>query len=315
MSSLSIITGFLGSGKTTLLNRLLQHVDMARTAVLINELGEVGIDNLIVEQFDDDVVLLESGCVCCSVRDDLSASLLDLHTRSERGDIPEFDRAVLETTGIADPAAILQLLMADRDVCERYRYSTVVTVVDALYGPDNLHGLPEVSRQVLMADRLVLAKRDLVDTEAEQALRDRLSKLNPLAPCFDSDTVTPATLFSTDVANEVRTPVAATDHGNRFSTFHIGWQQAVDWAAIEAWAEGLLAARGEDIYRIKGLLNLKGESRPAVFQSVQHSVYARDYLKSWPQGSPHTDLVFITQDFTKRAALASLQPFVDVDVV
>ena len=315
MSSLSIITGFLGSGKTTLLNRLLQREDMARTAVLINELGEVGIDNLIVEQFDDDVVLLESGCVCCSVRDDLSVSLLDLHTRSQRGAIPEFDRAVLETTGIADPAAILQLLMADRDVCERYRYSSVITVVDALYGPDNLRALPEVSRQILMADRLVLAKQDLVDTAAALALRAKLAELNPLAPCFDNNTVTPAELFATDVANDVRVPVAATDHGNRFTTFHIGWQQAVDWTAIETWAEGLLAARGDDIYRIKGILNLTDEPRPTVFQSVQHSVYARDYLEAWPNGTPRNDLVFIVQNFTRPAALASLEPFVHVPLV
>ncbi len=313
MSTLSIITGFLGSGKTTLLNRLLQDPRMDATAVLINELGDVGVDNLIVDEFDDEIVLLESGCVCCSVRDDLTASLLNLHSRSESGDIPSFDQAVLETTGIADPATILQLLMSDASVCERYRIGSVVTVVDACHGPENLHDIPEAARQVLMADRLVISKTDLVDTDRQRRLNEELKALNPIAPRFLSAEATPQQLFADVPRDRTRPDEADVHHDKRFATFQVSWDNAVDWSTIEAWIEGLLSARGDDIYRIKGLINVSGEARPTVFQSVQHSVYAPSYLSVWPEGRPRNDLTFIVQNFSKRAALASLRPFVDVE--
>ncbi len=305
-----MISGFLGSGKTTLLNRLLQDPRMDSTAVLINELGEVGIDNLIVDQFDDDIVLLESGCVCCSVRDDLTASLLKLHHRGELGQIPPFEQAVLETTGIADLPSILQLLMSDKPVCERYRLGSVVTVVDACFGPANLRDIPEASRQVVMADRLVMSKTDLADDAGQAALRDSLRALNPGAPCFQSADVTPEQLFSHMPDHSDKPKLPHVHHDARFATFQVAWDHAVEWSAIETWIEGLLSARGDDVYRIKGLINVTRESRPTVFQSVQHSVYAPSYLTAWPGGKPYNELTFITQHFSRRAALASLRPFV-----
>ena len=312
MKTLSIITGFLGSGKTTLLNRLLRDPRMAATAVLINELGDIGIDNLIVDEFNDDIVLLESGCVCCSVRDDLTASLLNLFSASEQGEIPHFDQAVLETTGIADPASILQLLMSDKSVCERYRIGAVVAVVDACYGPENLEDIPEASRQVAMADRLVISKTDLVSEARERLVQKELEEINPIAPRYRSAEATPQQLFTGAPTHDVNSDLAGTLHGERFVTFQLGWDEAVDWSAIECWIEGLLSARGDDIYRIKGLVNIAGEDRPTVLQSVQHSVYAPSHLSTWPGGEPHTELTFIARHFSRKAALASLRPFVDV---
>ncbi|MEO0996647.1 MAG: GTP-binding protein [Pseudomonadota bacterium] len=310
MKRFSIITGFLGSGKTTLLNRLLRHPAMTATAVIINELGEVGIDHLIVDEFDDDIVLLESGCVCCTVRDDLTTSLLGLYERSRRGEIPPFESAVLETTGIADPGAILQLLMADTDICRRYRFATVATVVDACHASDNLAQIPEARRQVLLADRLLLSKLDQVDDGRRDRLRETLQRLNPQAPCFVASRVTPDQLFP---QTAMRPPVMAAEsvtHGGRFGAFHVGWTAPVDLDAVVTWAEGLLSARGDDLFRIKAVLNVTGDDRPVLLQTVQHSAYPPQHLSAWPAAAPRSDVVMIAQNFSARAARASLEPFV-----
>ena len=312
MKKLAIITGFLGSGKTTILNRLLRQPDMESTAVLVNELGEVGVDNLIVDRLDDEIVLLESGCVCCSVRDDLTTALLNLYSCAERGDIPAYSQAVLETTGIADPGEILQLLMTDADVTARYRIASVNTVVDACFAAENLDEIPEAVRQVMLADRLLISKSDLVDDLAISSLRSRLAALNPGAPFVLSDELQPSQLIAPP-ADRLLPPAAQNSgHGHRYATFQVGWPGSVEWSAIATWIEGLLSARGDDIWRIKGLLNVRGEPRPIVFQSVQHAVYAPARLAEWPRGGPRSELTFITRHFSRPAALASLRPFVDL---
>ena len=310
MKTLSIITGFLGSGKTTLLNRLLKDPAMGNTAVLINELGAVGVDNLIVDEFDDDIVLLESGCVCCSVRDDLTASLLNLFDRGKRGDVPAFEQAVLETTGVADPAGILQLLMADEAVCERYVLGNVVTLVDACFAPQNLADIPEAARQVQMADRLVLSKTDLVTGGQSRQLRARLAELNTVALLLISADATPQELFASTSQHTLNPDLPDLSHGTRFTTFQVRWDEVVDWSQLEAWLEGLLSARGEDILRIKGIVNVAGESRPTVLQSGQHSAYAPMQLIGWPGGEPYSELTFIAQNFSQAAAYNSLRPFI-----
>jgi len=314
VKKVSIITGFLGSGKTTLLNRLLRHPAMATTAVLINELGDVGVDNLIVDQLDEDVVLLESGCVCCSVRDDLTTSLLSLYDAATSGRLPEFEQVVLETTGIADPASILQLLMSDDQVCERYRVGTVITVVDGCFAAANLDSVPEAARQVLLADRLVISKSDIVGEPAIAALSSKLRELNPTAECCLSLAVDPASLFRSSDRTKETVPPDSVAHGGRFATFQLGWTEAVEWNAIETWIEGLLSARGEDLWRIKGLINIRGEHKALVFQSVQHSVYAPTQLPRWPDDHPRTELTFIARYFSRKAAIRSLRPFARVSV-
>jgi G3E family GTPase len=178
----SVITGFLGSGKTTLLKNLLQQPDMADTAVVINEFGEIGLDHLLVEQSKEDTILMSSGCLCCSIRGDLIDTLRRLYKRRDRGEVPRFKRLVIETTGLADPAPILQTLIGDPLLSAFYRLDGVVTTVDAVNGMDQLDRQFESVKQAAVADRLVLTKADLATTEQRETLEARLHALNPAAP-------------------------------------------------------------------------------------------------------------------------------------
>ncbi len=180
----TVITGFLGSGKTTLLNALLPQDGMDKTAVLINEFGEIGLDHLLVREVSEDVVLLNSGCICCSVRGDLISGLRDLFVKRTRGEIPEFDRVIIETTGLADPAPILHTLMTDPLLTTKFRLDSVVTTVDAIHGAGQLDNHPESVKQAAVADRILMTKSDLVDDKTRANLEARLRALNPAAPIY-----------------------------------------------------------------------------------------------------------------------------------
>jgi G3E family GTPase len=180
----TVITGFLGSGKTTLLNALLTQDGMDKTAVLINEFGEIGLDHLLVREVSEDVVLLNSGCICCSVRGDLISGLRDLFVKRTRGEIPEFDRVIIETTGLADPAPILHTLMTDPLLTTKFRLDSVVTTVDAIHGAGQLDNHPESVKQAAVADRILMTKADLADEATRTALETRLRALNPAAPIY-----------------------------------------------------------------------------------------------------------------------------------
>ncbi|MHC8493250.1 CobW family GTP-binding protein [Thalassospira sp. SM2505] len=180
----TVITGFLGSGKTTLLNGLLTQDGMESTAVLINEFGEIGLDHLLVREVSEDVVLLNSGCICCSVRGDLISGLRDLFVKRTRGEIPAFDRVIIETTGLADPAPILHTLMTDPLLTTKFRLDSVVTTVDAIHGSGQLDQHPESVKQAAVADRILMTKSDLADEATRDALSDRLRALNPAAPIY-----------------------------------------------------------------------------------------------------------------------------------
>ncbi|WP_412558319.1 CobW family GTP-binding protein [Thalassospira sp. MIT1370] len=180
----TVITGFLGSGKTTLLNALLTQDGMDNTAVLINEFGEIGLDHLLVREVSEDVVLLNSGCICCSVRGDLISGLRDLFVKRTRGEIPAFDRVIIETTGLADPAPILHTLMTDPLLTTKFRLDSVVTTVDAIHGSGQLDQHPESVKQTAVADRILMTKSDLADDATRTALEARLRALNPAAPIY-----------------------------------------------------------------------------------------------------------------------------------
>ncbi|MEX2525065.1 MAG: GTP-binding protein [Gammaproteobacteria bacterium] len=323
-----IITGFLGSGKTTLLNRLLASPDMADSAVLINEFGETAVDHLLVENIDDDIVVLESGCVCCSVRDDLAGALRTLWEKREQNLIPSFRRVILETTGIADPLPVCRQIMTDELVTPYYCNGAIVTVVDGVYGDTNLDRHVESIRQVVVADHLVLTKIDLVNSQQLDLLEKRLQKLNPSASISHRDAVSgTGELFPglsenrtrqdpeqwlTSMADMDPNTSTETGHDTRFGSFCIRWRQPMAWNDFTAWLEVLLLARGEQILRIKGIINQKEETRPIFIQGVQHTVYAPVKLESWP-GEPRTELIFITQDFSKEAVINSIQDVLDVE--
>ena len=325
---ISIVTGFLGSGKTTLLNQLLSSPELADTAVLVNEFGEIGLDHLLVSSVDEDIFLLESGCVCCSVRDDFSSSLLMLHDKRAERAIPPFQRVILETTGIADPIAIYELILADKEIIQRYICREILTVVDAIYGRTNLDRHIEAVKQVSVADHIIISKTDLCDKIQLESMEERLDRLNPLAlrsysgfkpvsPDILSGNRSEAPRRASRQRRRQNThteEATSSSHDHRFATFSLAWRDAVDWDDFVTWLEALLIVRGDSIHRVKGLLNVKGESRPVVIQGVQHSFYPPVKLDRWPENKTETKLVFITSDFSKQAAIKSLENILAVSV-
>ncbi|MEO3471808.1 GTP-binding protein [Roseomonas sp. CAU 1739] len=299
----TVLTGFLGAGKTTLLNRLLKAPEMAGSAVLINEFGEIGLDHLLVERLDDDVVLLNAGCLCCTVRGDLVRVLRDLAIRAEGGQ--DIRRVVVETTGLADPAPILQTLMTDPMVLSAFRLDGVVALVDAVAGMATLDTQVEAVKQAAMADRLVLTKADIADPDAVSALVGRLAALSPVAPLLwaEQGTIAPAALLDAggfDVAGRIPAVAgwlaAEAAHGHHhhhhhdpnrhnpgIEAFGLVFDTPLPWDGVATWLEMLALTRGDSILRVKGLLNIAGEDRPVVVHGVQHVFHPPARLAAWPR--------------------------------
>lgn len=310
----SIITGFLGSGKTTLLNRLLRHPAMGESAVVVNEFGEVGIDNALLVASSDQVVLMESGCLCCTIRGDLIETLGELMAKRKSGAVPSFRRVVIETTGLADPAPILQALMSDLTMLNHFRLGQVVTVVDGYHGARTLDAQPEAVKQAAMADRLVLSKGDLVPRGVLERLIGRLRRLNPIAPVIEAlqGDVDPGRLFGSagfDIAEktaEVRSWLAA-EHGthphshdrNRhdadIQAHAFAFDEPLAWEALAGWLDRLALEHGEDLLRVKGLVNVRGQQEPVVIQGVHHLFHPPSTLARWPDDDHRSRLVFIVR--------------------
>ena len=305
---------------------------LSDTAVLINEFGEIGLDHLLITSIDEEVMLLESGCVCCNVKDDFSRALLDLYEKRDRGIIPNFERVILETTGIADPVAIHQMILADPDVNQRFQYGKTITVVDAIFGVENLNQFAEAVNQVAIADHLIVAKMDLADENYVTTLKQRLNALNPTAKISEvarhddqMDELDHIFRSPTHPENLQKIPQQPNgknhhtgkegNHDGRFSTYCLRWNESVMWIDFEAWLEGLLAVRGDNILRLKGLVWIEGEQGPTVIHGVQHSFYPPEKLKEWPRAKPQTELVFITRDFSKIAAMRSFEEIFTVQVI
>lgn len=323
-----LLTGFLGSGKTTLLNRLLRQPEMAPSAVLINEFGPVGIDHLIIEALDEEIVLLESGCVCCRVRDEFTASLENLNKKRIAGHIPPFEQVVLETSGIADPMSIVEAMMADKSICRTFRIGNTITVVDSVYCLQQLEAHLETREQIAFADSIVLSKCDLAGVNLVEAAKAAVRVINPLVPVLDARELQLVTLFGApegdgtanvpehlqeSVLTSLNTDqIPRTSHlAHVYNTFSISWKEPVRWKDIEDWLSGLLFARGDDILRIKGVLHICEQSCPVLIQGVRQSLYEPVQLQIWPRGIPHTDLVFVTRHFSRSAAITSLKPFIE----
>ena len=331
----TVLTGFLGAGKTTLLNHLLRQPELARTAVLVNEFGAIGIDHLLVEKIDENTVLLNAGCLCCTVRGDLVRVLREMLPRARRGEI---SRIVIETTGLAEPAPVLATLMGDPAVASVYRLDGVVTVIDAVAGLANLDTRPEAVRQVAVADRIVLSKGDLADAAP---LRARLAALNPGAPVIEAvrGAVDPARLLHAGLFDpDTKTPDVAAwlgaeahaghdhaghhhadhphaaplhAHDERVTSFCLTFEQPLPWQGVAPWLEMLIQTRGADLLRIKGILNVAGQDRPVVLHGVQHVLHPPTFLAAWPEGDPRTSrIVFITQDLPRTVVEEGFLAFV-----
>jgi G3E family GTPase len=307
-----LLTGFLGSGKTTLLQRLLAHPELGETAVIVNELGEAAIDHHLLRRVDERTVVLGNGCVCCSLRGDLAEELRDLLDRRERGEIPRFRRVVVETTGVADPAPILYTLVSEPVVKHHFELERVIATVDAVHG---LRG-PESLLQAAAADRLVVTKTDLAPAGG---VARQLAALNPAAHVLEASfgELEPSVLLAGDErrprglppgdAGEQGAHRGHDEHGVRAHT--LVFEQPLDWIAFGVWLTMLLAARGADVLRVKGLLDVGGTG-PLLLNGVQHVVHPPVHLAEWPDGDRRSRIVFIGRGLDGRALTASLSAFV-----
>jgi G3E family GTPase len=292
----SLITGFLGSGKTALLNRLLRFPDMARTAILINEFGDVALDQLFVQASDGEVAVLPNGCLCCDVRGDLEGAIGTLFGRRESGDSPAFDRMLIETTGLADPAPIMQLLLNQPLIVENFRLDAVVTTVDALHGARQLQEHPEAVNQVSLADRLVVTKTDLADDAQVTELVAALGSLNALAPIVQVPRTdpTPADLFGADHARPA--PRAAVHgHLHGIETFSLSCERPVEWRAFADWLTALKTSYADQLLRVKGVVHVANEIEPIAINGVHHVFHPPMRLAQPDSSGRQSRMVFITR--------------------
>jgi G3E family GTPase len=332
---ISVLTGFLGSGKTTALNHLLRQPGMARVMVIVNEFGEIGLDHELIETADEDAVLLRSGCLCCTIRNDLIETLQDLACRRARGEMAPFDRVVIETTGLADPAPILQALLTDPIVASRFRLDGIIATVDTVAGEATLDRHIEAVKQAALADRILLTKTDLADAAACAAIESRLRAINPVAPLLRArhGAIEPAQLFdiggydpagkSMDVGRWIEeeryagrdahhgdgAPPGVNRHDDHIRALCLALDRPVCGEALDRWLEGLLRFKGPDLLRFKAIINVAELPGPLVVHGVQHVIYPPVVLKAWPSEDRRTRMVFITYDIDEtmlRNSLAAL---------
>lgn len=311
----SVVTGFLGSGKTTLINRLLKRPDMNRVAVIVNEFGEQAVDNDLVEVSSEQMMLLNNGCLCCVLRGDLQETLRDLYVKRRNGDIIDFTRVIIETTGLADPAPVMQTLMTDEILQENYRLDCVVTLADAVNGIEQLDTMEEPVKQAALADRIVITKSDLADEATTAKLEARLRELNPQAPIRRALNGEIDLEFLIDVGlrnmkgklEDIERWMGEPDeHGHRHShdskvkSFTLRYAEPLSWKLFSQTMEVLSALRGSDMLRVKGLVNVEGHKGPMVVQGVQHLFHPPVELQAWPSDDHSTRIVFITRGIPKE---------------
>ncbi|MGE0748847.1 MAG: GTP-binding protein [Rhodospirillales bacterium] len=333
----SLLTGFLGSGKTTVLNRLLRHPGLARTAVVINEFGEIGLDHALIEYAEENLVLLQNGCLCCTVRGDLIDTLGALAAKRDDGGRADFDRVIVETTGLADPAPILHTLMTDPQIARHFRLDGVIATVDAANAAASLDRQPEAVKQVAVADRLLLTKADLVDAGAACAVENRLRALNPGAPVIAvrDGAVDPAAILDVGLYDPATKSLAAqrwlnaeayggpghhhhhhhhhdrNRHDDRIRAVCLTWDEPIAGAALELWLQGLLALRGEDMLRLKAIVNVVGFDGPLVLHGVQHILHPPVTLDRWPDSDRRTRIVCIARDMDEAMLRDTLTMFAE----
>ena len=319
----TVLTGFLGSGKTTVLNHLIGQEGLKRTLVLINEFGEIGIDHDLVTQSNEELVIeMAAGCLCCTIRGDLTDTLRNAPHRFARQGKAWFDRVVIETTGLADPAPILQTVMADPTVARKYRLDGVITTVDAVNGDDTLDRQIESVKQAAVADRLLITKSDLVETEKRERLQNRLRDLNPSATQIitNNGVVSPDKLFdvglydpktkTVDVRRWLQAESIAEhqhhahDHDHNDVNRHdehikavcLTFDEPIRGEALDRWLDDQLLPRGPDFLRTKGIINIDGLDKPLVIHGVQEIFHPPLLLPEWPSDDHRTRIVFITRD-------------------
>ena len=325
----TLITGFLGSGKTTLLKRLLRDPGMNRAAVIINEFGEVGIDHELVAASSESMTLLSNGCLCCTVRTDLQETLRELFIKRRAGEVIDFDRVFVETTGLADPVPVLHTLQTDGMLGAQYRLDCVVTLIDAVNGLQNLGDVPEAAKQAAVADRIVITKSDIAAPGAVADLEARLEHMNPYAARAVAVNGEVEVAFLRDVAprstratpkdlerwlapsGEARAEgaylgerVRAGVHDASIRSFCLWFEKPFTWDTFSAAVQVLTSLRGPDLLRVKGLVNVAGEPGPVLVQGAQHVFHPPVTLDAWAGDDRRSRIVFITRNLARESVEA-----------
>ncbi len=336
----TLLTGFLGAGKTTLLNAVLADRSGGRVAVIVNELGEAGLDHDLITQSSDEVVLMSSGCLCCSIRGDLARTMLGLIEKRATGELT-FDRVVIETTGLADPGPIVQTLVNDRELKQTTRLDGVVTVADAATGMKTLDTQFEAVSQAAGADVIILSKTDVAEPEAVATIEKRLKGLNPAVPIVRAirgenahrhmwglsgvrHGVTPTEALNwlqvprsapvdplqniSGLATQSKGNAAFSPHDNRIRSASIVLDKPLEDRVFDDWLNGLVAVRGPNLLRVKGLVFLKGITVPFVFHGVQHIFDDPVPIKDWDQGDRKSRIVIIARDMSENRLRRCLRP-------
>lgn len=310
--AVSVLSGFLGSGKTTLLRAYLQRRVADDIVVIINEWGAVGVDHHLIRTASEQSVLLQGGCVCCARREDLVRTLRELLDLEQGGNLPAIRQVVIETSGLADPVPVLFTLATDPVLRYHFAVAAVVVTLDAVHAFDLIDRQPEVGKQIVVADRIVITKPDLSSAERVAALTARVCQLNPAARIRVSCLGEGADAL--DLPNEaehaggrtVDPPLAAPHPDVQSAT--LGFSGPLDWPTFSVWLGMLLDAHGPGMLRIKGLLDI-GEAGPVVLNTAQHTVHPPEHLSSWPNGNREPYLVFITRGVDPARIARSLETF------
>ncbi|HET9685885.1 MAG TPA: GTP-binding protein, partial [Pseudolabrys sp.] len=297
----TVITGFLGAGKTTLLKRFLNMPEGQGTAVVVNEFGATGIDDVLVRSSADETVLLGNGCMCCITRTDLQQTLRRLVVDRERGEVPDFRRIVVETSGLADPSPILQTFATDRALGGVFHVEAVITVVDAVTGGDTLSWSAEARKQAILADRLVITKTDIAGGSAGATLSGQLRALNPSAEILGAVNGELDPRFLIEPASDQRNAfVAETAHSDGIGSFVLTDDRPMPWPVFARSMDALMQLRGPDLLRVKGFLDVEGCKGPVMVQFVQHLAHPPVELETWPDQNRHSRVVFITRNIEER---------------
>lgn len=322
----NVVTGFLGSGKTTIIKKLLASPDLADTAVLVNEFGEVGLDHHLFRGINENTILLGNGCVCCAILGDMKDALRDLFSQMTRGDIPPFKRVIVETSGLADPVPIAFTVQSEPVLRHHFRLGNVITTLDAVNGTRQLETHEESIKQAAVADFIIITKTDIADPVETGSLKSRLAKLNAGAPVLDGaqDMLSPKHLFRDDLSDidsrasivqswfsnpEVENDGLSHSHSDGVQSFCVQTDRPLDWTAFGIWMSMLLHCHGDKVLRIKGLLNVFDVDTPVLINGVQHIVHPPVHLTEWPDNDHSSRLIFIVQGMSIDSIQRSLDAF------
>ena len=331
----TVITGFLGSGKTTLLSSILKKKEMQKTAVIINEFGEIGLDHALIEHTDENIVELQSGCICCTIQGDLNKTLIDLFDKMMNGKVSSFNRILIETTGLANPVPIIHTLMSSIELIRIYSLDGVITVVDSVNGEKTLDLHEESLKQLALAEKIILSKTDIVDKDEIKSLIYRIKEINPVSQIIFSKfgNIPLEEIFGLGAYDpykksaDVKKWLAAEKykdkkhhhhhdvnrHNENIRAFSMMSENPVNMIAFSFFRDMITAALGANLLRMKGIINIAGEERPAVIHGVQHIFHPVQWLETWPDNDRRTKLVFITQNIKKEQIEDFFRPLMGLD--